>query len=543
MMSRLCSVVLLTLVASCSNDTVQKDQDLTASDKIATDTTDDSSQNDTLTDSLADARLDTTPDGSESDADATTNADSDAAEEVIVWSEERTKTVDDIRFLSVDGRRFFAIGFHTGDGLVWDGVAGPGECDKDTQKGYLDINIEKTHKAAEAGANMVYLWSYKERTKELIDVTPRFKGRFHSQYGTAMPVEDDVVPVFYNAFGESDLDGFDQAEVDKMAADFADFSARAGKYSLENMPNLPPVDKVGHFAWHPTFRMIGTGDGKSEMLTPEQATALAQTTNMMIGDNYTYVENRFDLSIPGEAIMAAATGQKGNKGEGYDYWLSIDDPEHRSYFSGGWDLAHSLVTKGKPDSVVWMWLQGYSFGDSIAAGACEDDGPNDSWAAGGFPTKAYLIKEITSVVAAGATGIVYFGFNNTRWPEADIMISTFKVLASQDVYEPALLSPTLDLGIDTRFLGEAGYNGMGRCHALVKWHAASRTAYVIAANPGARATTLELPFPWSIAKVDLMNWDTAEFEPVQDIEAPGTVLKYTMPLDSGVILKVTPVFE
>ena len=87
--------------------------------------------------------------------------------------------VDDLRFIEVDGERFFALGLHASPGLTYDGATGPGECDKDAGLGYLDINIDKTHAAAAAGANFVYMWGYEDETPEMIDVMPRFKGIFH----------------------------------------------------------------------------------------------------------------------------------------------------------------------------------------------------------------------------------------------------------------------------------------------------------------------------------------------------------------------------
>jgi len=457
------------------------------------------------------------------------------------WSEEATIVVDDLEFIRVDGQPFFALGFHASSGTLYDGVTGPGECDKETGVGYLDLNMDKTHAAAEAGANMVYLWGYGEDTLELLDVEPRFKGRFHDGYGEALPVEDDVVPVFHNAFGEVELDGYDEAKVLEMEEQFDQFINRTGKYSLESMPNLPPVEQVGHMAWHPTFRMIGTGDGSGEMLTPAQATALAQATNFMIGDTYTYVENRFDWNDPTEAIMAAATGQLGDKGEGYDDWLEADDPEHRGYFSSGFDLTYSLATKRHPGTVVWMWIQGYAFGDSIAKSECENK-PDDSWATGDFPHPEYLRKEIAGMIAAGATGIVFFGFPKIVWDDTEIVLDIFRALSHPDVYEPALLSPRLELGLDTMFMGAEGYDGLGRAHLIVKWHEPSRTAYVIGANPGARETGVEIPFPWSLSKAELLHWDETGFGASDRLQIEDKTLAFTFKKDEGVIMRVTPVF-
>jgi len=466
----------------------------------------------------------------------------DVAVESTFWSPEATKVIDDLQFVKVEGKPFFALGLHVSTGSVYDGVTGPGECDKKAGKGYLDINIDKTHEAAGHGANFAFLWGYDDETQVLLGVEPRFKGRFHHQYGKVFAADDDVVPILLNEHGEVDLDGFDPAKVVEMEAEFADFMARTGKYSTDNMPNLPPVEQVGHMAWHPTFRMIGEGDGKGEMLTAEQATALAKTMNMMIGDTYTYVENRFDWNDPAGAIMAAGTGQKGDIGEGYDDWLAADDPDHQSMFDSGFKLADSLRTKGNPEAVVWMWLQGYSFGDSIKKSECEGK-PDDSWATGGFPPLTYLVKEACSMIAAGSTGFIFFGFSYIRKEQAEVIYTFLRAFSAEDVYEPVLLSPRLDVGVDTLFLGEEGYDGKGRVHAIVKWHEASRTAFIVGANPGARETLAEFPFPWSIAKAELLDWETAAFEPSTALTSTDKVVSYTFPVDSGAIIRVLPLVE
>jgi hypothetical protein len=456
------------------------------------------------------------------------------------WSAEATTAVDDLQFVHVDGKPFFALGLHVSAGKSYDGIAGPGECDKSEGIGYLDINVEKTHLAAEHGANFAFLWGYGNgKTQEMLDVTPRFKGRYHGEYGKVFAKEDDVVPILLNDHGEVDLEGFDAEKVTEMEQEFADFLARTGKFSLENMPDLPPVEQVGHMAWHPTFRMIGTGDGSGEMLTPEEATALAQTMNMMMGDTYTYVENRFDWNDPAGAIMAAATGQKGDMGEGYDDWIAADDPDHRSMFDSGFQLAHSLRTKGKPEAVVWMWLQGYSFGDGIKHSECQGKS-DDSWASGGFPPLGYLVKEACSMVAAGSTGFIFFGFPNIRMDQAETIYTFLRAFAAEEVYEPVLLSPRLDVGYAPLFVGEEGYDGKGRVHAIVKWYEPTKTAYIVAANPGARETAAEFPFPWSLDSVEILNWETAQFEPSDALVINDKTLSYTFPVDSGVILRVRP---
>ena len=458
------------------------------------------------------------------------------------YSPAATVVVDDLRFVEVDGDRFFALGLHASPGLTYDGVTGPGACDKDEGIGYLDINIGKTHEAAAAGANFVYMWGYDDETPEMIDVTPRFKGIFHDGYGQTLPVEDDVVPIVYNRFGEVELDGFDPEKVVEMNEEFEHFMARTGPYAPENMPNLPPVSQVGHMSWHPTWRMIGSEDGAGEMLSDAEADQLATATNMMIGDTYTYVENRFDRSDPGGAIMAAAMGQIGDIGEGYDEWLAEDDPDHRGYFDSGFRLAHALRTRANPDAVVWMWIQGYSFGAEIKHSECRGKS-DDSWAAGGFPPLGYMVKEACSMIAAGSTGFIFFGFPKALEADAEIINRFLEAFSSEEIMEPALLSPRLDLGVDTLFMGEDGYDGKGRVHAIVKWDEASKTAFIIGANPGARETLVEFPFPWTLESAERLDWNTASFGTSDAITLDDKTLRFTYPVDSGEIIRVRPYME
>ena len=450
-----------------------------------------------------------------------------------------TVVLDDLRFIEVDGERFFALGLHASPGLTYDGVTGPGECDKDAGIGYLDINIDKTHAAAAAGANFVYLWGYKDETPEMIDVTPRFKGIFHGGYGQTLPAEDDVLPILFNRFGEVDLDGYSDEKVAEMEEEFDQFIHRTGPYSIENMPTLPPVEQVGHMAWHPTWRMIGSESGAGEMLSDAEADALAQAVNMMIGDTYTYIENRFDLSDPLGAIMVAGVGQMGDIGEGYDEWLANDDPDHRGNFDSGFRLANSLRQRGMPEAVVWMWIQGYAFGSSIKHSECVGKA-DDSWATGGFPPLRYMVKEACGMIAGGATGFIFFGFPGIQLDEAGIINTFLRAFSSEEVYGPALLGPRLDLGIDTLFMGEEGYDGRGRVHAIVKWDEASKTAFIIGANPGARETLAEFPFPWTIAGAELLDWETATFEASDAITLDDRILRFTFPVDAGEIIRVHP---
>jgi hypothetical protein len=334
-------------------------------------------------------------------------------------------------------------------------------------------------------------------------------------------------------YGESDLDGFDAAKVQQMKDDFAAFKARTGRWSKEAMPNLPSYEQMPWFCWHPTFRMRGGGDGYSELFTEEQVDAFAKTTNMLIGDAYTYVCNRY------EGIEAVIMGQKGPKGECYDDWLARDDPEHRDYFDAAWGLAHSLRTHATPDAVVWMWMQGHAFDDDIGGSVCWN-GDSGLWAMGPFPTLRYLRKEIMSTVVAGGTGFIYFGYGYGRDATAAKSRSLIRALAWEEVYGPALLSPRLDLGTDLAFSGEGG-----RAHLMAKWDAESRTAFLLGANPGAKVTPFEVTFPWTVAKVELLDWFTPawiEDPAVHGVEVDDRTVRWIAPQDEGFILRVTPLF-
>jgi len=537
------SLAIPMVALGCGDDCDCPDGGAQCADAVVADTTSELPQDNGMElapDVLADLR----------EADAVTDAALDTPDsadvvpdtgsmEPVYWTAGATKTIEFDNFVTVGRKEFFGIGMHASPGKSYDGVTGPGECDRDTGRGYVDINIGKTRAGAAAGANFVYLWGYNERTTEILDVTPRFHGIFHRNYGTSPAPEDDVVPIIYNAFGESDMDGYSEERIAEMSSEFGEFITRSGKYSIESMPNLPPIEQVGHMSWHPTFRMRGGGDGKGEVLPDWQVAEFAKTTNMMIGDAYAYVSNRWDTNDPDEALTAIITGQIGDIGEGYDHWIETDDEAHRSYFDSGFTLAESLVRNRNPDAVVWMWLQGYAFGNSIKEAECEGE-YSDSWAAGTLPPLDYLIKETLSVIAAGATGIVFFGYPSTSGPEAEIMHTIFRGLSFPEVYEPALLSPRLDMGVNTTFMGEEGYDGRGRAHLAVKWDEAGRQAFIIGANPGARATTVELEFPWSVAKVELLDWNVPRFRPTERVEVRNRKLLWTFDRDEGMLMRVTP---
>lgn len=144
------------------------------------------------------------------------------------------------------------------------------------------------------------------------------------------------------------------------------------------------------------------------------------------------------------------------------------------------------------------------------------------------------------MIAAGGTGIIFFGWFYALWSDVEELNSFFRALSHPDVYEPVLTSPRLDLGVDTRYLGELGHDGRGRAHAMVKWHEASRKAFVVFANPGARATAVELPFPWSIARVERLDWDAPAFVDAPEVTLQQTSLVTTIPQDEGVIYRITP---
>ncbi len=501
---------------------------------------------DTPSDVAGEASPDVPADVAGDPAPEAADVPSDPAAEVDVgpspptyWSAEATHTVDDLVFVTYQGKKVFGLGIHPSYRGAWDGVTGPNGCACDdvtgTCTGTTNDGVESTHLAAGAGANFVYTWGY-EDDPEYLHVDPPFLGIWHGQYGTidaAAGPGHEAIPIIACEYGETDLDGFDRDKAGQMKADFEDFQARRGRWSKEAMPNLPPYEEMPWFCWHPTFRMSGGGDGYSELFTDEQVELYARTTNMMIGDTYTYVCNRY------EGIEAVIMGQKGPKGECYDDWLARDDPDHRSYFEASWKLAHSLRTHANPDAVVWMWMQGHAFDDDIGGGVCRD-GQSGLWANGPFPTLRYLRKEILSTIVAGGTGFIYFGYGYNRQATAEKLRGLVRALASTEVYGPALLSPRLDVGQDLQFAGEGG-----RAHLMAKWDAESRTAFLLGANPGAWMTPFEVTFPWTVAKVEMLDWFTPgwiEDPAVHGVEVADRTVRWTAPQDDGFILRVTPLF-
>jgi hypothetical protein len=478
------------------------------------------------------------------------------------WSAAATKTVDDLNYVSVGGadggtaNRLFAVGYDTHSNGPWDGVTGPNGCVKNpdgTYTGLINNIVELNELAYEAGANFAYVWSGRDK---LGKAGGKLYGIWHDDYGKNPPPDKDIIPIIFNGGGEADMESNKDKRIAELKAKFADFKARTGEYSISNRPTLPPYEVMPWWSWHPTGRIAGGGDGTGEQCTDAQADAFTQATSMMIGDSYTYVTNRWDEKFND------ITGQKGKQGEGYDIWLQKDDKDHRGYFEAAWKMVHSQVSRSKkayadPEhpTVSWAWMQGHAFNDDIGKAVCIK-GSSDLWAMGTFPTMAYLRKEICSTIAAGGTGIIFFGYQYCRFPEAEKVRVFFRALSHPEVYGPALLSPWLDVGVDTAFMGEPGYDGKGRVHLLVKWHEATKTAYVIGANPGARATPFTLEFPWTLAKVEVLDWgqpapdegSKGAFTPAKFVDAPEAgiydkTLIYTAPIDDGFIFRVTPLVK
>lgn len=473
--------------------------------------------------------------GADPATDAAAETDDAPAPGPTYWTAEATKVVDDLVFVTAPDpatgkrTRFFGIGFHPSYDGAWDGVTGANGCRKDPETGLwigrTNDGVLSTHLAAEAGANFVYTWGYKD-DPEYLKTVPRLNGIWHWEQGK-LPAESEAFPLMACEHGETDMEGYRPDKLAELKKDYEDFKARAGRWA--SLPNLPPFEEMPWFCWHPTFRMKGGGDGKGEQFTDGQATEYARATNMMIADAYTYVCNRWN------ELEGFLYGQKGPQGECYDDWLAADDPEHRSYFSSAWDLTRSLRQKANPDAVVWMWMQGHAFDDDIGGAVC-NDGSSTLWARGPFPPLRYLRKEIMSSVVAGGTGFVFFGYGYCRRPEAEKLRSLMRALSHPDVYGPALLSPRLDLGAD---LAEAGEGG--RAHLMAKWHEPTRTAYLLGANPGAHRTPFSVEFPWTVAKVEVLDWFTPRFaDPPADLVVDDRRVSWTAPLDDGFVLRVTP---
>jgi hypothetical protein len=455
------------------------------------------------------------------------------------WSAAATAVVDDLVFAEHDGQRIFALGFDARKGPIWDGVTGPRACDEAAGAGYLPFEVEWYDRALLAGANYTFIWSYPSAdwpwSEEWLDRISQFYGNWYEGYGRDRPAERDVIPLLYNAFGESDFDNDDiEGTIAAHEARFEEWRSRTGRYSSERAPTLPPFEELPWMAWHPTWRSRGGGDGTGEVLTDEQARGLINATNAAIGDNYTYVTNRHD------ALFNALTGQRGERGEGYDDWLAVADPEHASLFQGAWEVAYALERFAEHRLLRWMWIQGYSFGWGAGAEICRK-GASDAWAGGWYPSLPYLRKEVASAIAAGVTGIVYFGYLDAHPVDREKADTIFRALSHRDVYGPALLSPRLDLG-PREVLLHAGEGG--RVHAVAKWDPDSRRAFLIGANPGPWQTTVDVTFPWSLAKAEVLMWGSGRFveSPRLTLRDGGRTLRFVAPMDEGFILRLTPLF-
>ncbi len=452
------------------------------------------------------------------------------------WSAEATTTVDDVLFAEHAGERIFALGFDAKKGSIWDGATGKDECDKDAGVGYLFPLFDTYARAAAAGANFAFIWGYPkpdwEHYDDWLDAISMFYGRWVGDMGTARPADKDVTPIIYNAWGESDFDNPDiEGTIERHNAEFEEWRTRTGRYSPEEMPNLPPFEELPWFAWHPTWRSSGGGDGKGELLTDEQARGMINTSNMVIGDNYSYVTNRHD------SRLNPVTGQRGEPGEGYDDWLAVADDENSGKFKAAWRVVDAVERFAERPILRWMWIQGYSFGYSLGKSMCEKGG-SDTWATGWFPTFSYLRKEVCSVIAGGGTGIVFFAYMSAHPRDGEKVETIFSALSHEEVYGPALLSPRLDLGDqDLRHLGEGG-----RIHAIAKWDEESRRAFLIGANPGPWETRAEVTFPWSLDKVEMLMWGSPRFVESPRLSIDDRKLRVVAPMDEGFIIRVTPLF-
>jgi len=452
------------------------------------------------------------------------------------WSAATTDPliVDDLPFATWKGQRIFALGFDAKKGPTYDGFTTEG-CDEDTGVGYVDDVLRRYDLALEAGANFTYIWGYPSPDwvyyDAWLDRISQLFGKWYEGWSVDRPAARDVMPIVHNEWGESDFDNPDiEGTIAAHQATFAEWKARTGRFSPEARPNLPPYEELPWIGWHPTWRSRGGGDGTGEVLTDAQAEGLINAANFGFGDNYTYVTNRYP------AVLNGITGQHGEQGEGYDDWLAVADPEHARSFQAAWEVMWAVKRFAQHPMLRWMWIQGYSFGYGLAAGMCQD-GIDDAWATGWYPSLPYLRKEVASAIAAGATGIVYFGYMGAHPMDRDKANTIFRALSHPDVYGPALLSPRLAIAPDEAlaFAGEGG-----RVHAIVKWDADSRRAFVIGANPGPWQTTARFAFPWTLAKAEVLMWGSGRFVESPRLVIEDRTLVLTAPMDEGFVVRVTP---
>jgi len=475
----------------------------------------------------------------EANAPDTPASDDAAPPAPTYWTEAATAPLvkDDLAFATWQGARIFALGFDAKKGPIYDGLTLEG-CDEDTGVGYHDDVLLRYDRALEAGANFTFVWGYPGSDWEYYDAwldrVSMMYGKWYDGYGLDRPAGRDVMPIVYNEWGESDFDNPDlPGTIAEHQATFEEWKTRTGKFSPQVRPNLPPYAELPWIGWHPTWRSKGGGDGTGEVLTDAQARGLINAANFAFGDNYTYVTNRFP------SVLNPITGQVGEAGEGYDDWLAVAEPAEDSKFTGAWDVMYAVERFAEHPMLRWMWIQGYSFGYSLAHGLCQD-GSDDSWATGWYPSLPYLRKEVASSIAAGATGIVYFGYMGAHPVDREKADVIFRALSHPDVYEPALLSPRLEIAPKEQLLlaGEGG-----RVHAIVKWHAATRTAFVIGANPGPWETRVGFTFPWSLEKAEVLMWGSGRFVPSPRLTVDDRTLTFVAPMDEGFILRVTPLVQ
>jgi hypothetical protein len=48
------------------------------------------------------------------------------------------------------------------------------------------------------------------------------------------------------------------------------------------------------------------------------------------------------------------------------------------------------------------------------------------------------------------------------------------------------------------------------------------------------------PFPWSLESAELLDWDAASFAPDDALQIEDRSLSFTMPPDTGMIVRVAP---
>ncbi len=137
----------------------------------------------------------------------------------VYFSENLVKTKDDLVFVKVKDRttgeikNFFAIGYDSHSDGPWDGISGADQCYRDSTGkayGFYDNAEELNLKAAESGANFVYVWSGEDK----LSTTPRLYGRWLESYNSKEEKEWRSIPIIYNGGGEPDMDSKRQAAIE-----------------------------------------------------------------------------------------------------------------------------------------------------------------------------------------------------------------------------------------------------------------------------------------------------------------------------------------